>query len=194
MADETHNEETAPEEELNDESTENVKEKPAKKKRKRKSGKKPREVDSDSDSSGSAPAEGDGSDSASSDSDSSDSDSSDSDSSDSARSDDDPSDGATSDSDSSAGDEAPKAEEPPPPPEPDDPNAVQALKDVGARLETNEEGNVWRVFFYEQHTDADVTKMHSLYSLKQVWVIGSKATPECVTQLREQFPNATVYG
>ena len=184
MADETHNEETAPEEELNDESTENVKEKPAKKKRKRKSGKKPREVDSDSDSSGSAPAEGDGSDSASSDSDSSDS----------ARSDDDPSDGATSDSDSSAGDEAPKAEEPPPPPEPDDPNAVQALKDVGARLETNEEGNVWRVFFYEQHTDADVTKMHSLYSLKQVWVIGSKATPECVTQLREQFPNATVYG
>ena len=189
MADETHNEETAPEEELNDESTENVKEKPAKKKRKRKSGKKPREVDSDSDSSGSAPAEGDGSDSASSDSASSDSDSSDS-----ARSDDDPSDGATSDSDSSAGDEAPKAEEPPPPPEPDDPNAVQALKDVGARLETNEEGNVWRVFFYEQHTDADVTKMHSLYSLKQVWVIGSKATPECVTQLREQFPNATVYG
>ena len=84
--------------------------------------------------------------------------------------------------------------EPPPPPEPDDPDAVQALKDIGARLETNEEGNVWRVFFYEDHTDADVTKMHSLHSLKQVWVIGSKATPECVTQLREQFPNATVYA
>ena len=174
MADETHDEDAAPEEELNDESTERSEAKPAKKKRKRRSGKKTRKVVADSESS----------DSESSDSESSDSESSGSESSGS----------ESSGSESSDGEEAAKVEEPPPPPEPDDPDAVQALKDIGARLETNEEGNVWRVFFYENHTDADVTKMHSMHSLKQVWVIGSKATPECVTQLREQFPNATVYA
>ena len=89
--------------------------------------------------------------------------------------------------------ETAEAEEPTPP-EPDDPSAVEALQEVGARLETNEAGNVWRVFFYERHTDADVTKMHSLHSLKQVWVVGSKATPECVEQLRGQFPDATVFA
>ena len=159
MADETHDEDTAPDEELKDDSNDRSEEKPAKKKRKRRSGKKKREVTADTESSDNAAADDD-----------------------------------TSDSDTSGGEETAKVEEPPPPPEPDDPNAVQALKDIGARLETNEEGNVWRVFFYEDHTDADVTRMHSLHSLKQVWVIGSKATPECVTQLREQFPNATVYA
>ena len=159
MADETHDEDTAPDEELKDDSNDRSEEKPAKKKRKRRSGKKKREVTADTESSDTAAADDD-----------------------------------TSDSDTSGGEETAKVEEPPPPPEPDDPDAVQALKDIGARLETNEEGNVWRVFFYEDHTDADVTRMHSLHSLKQVWVIGSKATPECVTQLREQFPNATVYA
>ena len=159
MADETHDEDTAPDEELKDDSNDRSAEKPAKKKRKRRSGKKTREVTADTESSDNAAADDD-----------------------------------TSDSDTAGGEETAKVEEPPPPPEPDDPNAVQALKDIGARLETNEEGNVWRVFFYEDHTDADVTRMHSLHSLKQVWVIGSKATPECVTQLREQFPNATVYA
>jgi hypothetical protein len=169
MADETHDEDTAPDEELKDDSNDRSEEKPAKKKRKRRSGKKKREVTADTESSDNAAADDDTSDSDTSDSD-------------------------TSDSDTAGGEETAKVEEPPPPPEPDDPNAVQALKDIGARLETNEEGNVWRVFFYEDHTDADVTRMHSLHSLKQVWVIGSKATPECVTQLREQFPNATVYA
>ena len=169
MADETHDEDTAPDEELNDDSNDRSEEKPAKKKRKRRSGKKKRAVTADTESSDNAAADDDTSDSDTSDSD-------------------------TSDSDTAGGEETAKVEEPPPPPEPDDPNAVQALKDIGARLETNEEGNVWRVFFYEDHTDADVTRMHSLHSLKQVWVIGSKATPECVTQLREQFPNATVYA
>ena len=164
MADETHDEDTAPDEELKDDSNDRSEEKPAKKKRKRRSGKKKREVTADTESS-------------------------DTEASDTAAADDD-----TSDSDTSGGEETAKVEDPPPPPEPDDPNAVQALKDIGARLETNEEGNVWRVFFYEDHTDADVTRMHSLHSLKQVWVIGSKATPECVTQLRAQFPNATVYA
>ena len=159
MADETHDEDTAPDEELKDDSNDRSEEKPAKKKRKRRSGKKKREVTADTESSDNAAADDD-----------------------------------TSDSDTSGGEETAKVEQPPPPPEPDDPNAVQALKDIGARLETNEEGNVWRVFFYEDHTDADVTRMHSLHSLKQVWVIGSKATPECVTQLRAQFPNATVYA
>ena len=174
MADETHDEDTAPDEELNDDSNDRSEEKPAKKKRKRRSGKKKRAVTADTESSDNAAADDEASDSSASDGDTSD--------------------GDTSDGDTSDGEEVAKVEEPPPPPEPDDPNAVQALKDIGARLETNEEGNVWRVFFYEDHTDADVTKMHSLHSLKQVWVIGSKATPECVTQLREQFPNATVYA
>ncbi|MBN80403.1 MAG: hypothetical protein CMJ70_09700 [Planctomycetaceae bacterium] len=174
MADETHDEDTAPDEELNDDSNDRSEEKPAKKKRKRRSGKKKRAVAADTESPDNAAA--------------------DDEASDSSASDDDTSDGDTSDGDTAGGEEAAKVEEPPPPPEPDDPDAVQALKDIGARLETNEEGNVWRVFFYEDHTDADVTKMHSLHSLKQVWVIGSKATPECVTQLREQFPNATVYA
>ena len=169
MADETHDEDTAPDEELNDDSNDRSEEKPAKKKRKRRSGKKKRAVTADTESSDNAAADDEASDSS-------------------------VSDGDTSDGDTSDGEEVAKVEEPPPPPEPDDPDAVQALKDIGARLETNEEGNVWRVFFYEDHTDADVTRMHSLHSLKQVWVIGSKATPECVTQLREQFPNATVYA
>jgi len=175
MADETHDEDTAPDEELNDDSNDRSEEKPAKKKRKRRSGKKKRAVAADTESPDNAAA--------------------DDEASDSSASDDDTSDGDTSDGDTAGGEEAAKVEEPPPPPpEPDDPDAVQALNDIGARLESNEEGNVWRVFFYEDHTDADVTKMHSLHSLKQVWVIGSKATPECVTQLREQFPNATVYA
>ena len=165
MADETHDEDTAPDEELNDDSNDRSEEKPAKKKR---------AVTADTESSDNAATDDEASDSSVSDGDTSD--------------------GDTSDGDTSDGEEVAKVEEPPPPPEPDDPDAVQALKDIGARLETNEEGNVWRVFFYEDHTDADVTRMHSLHSLKQVWVIGSKATPECVAQLREQFPNATVYA
>ncbi|MEE3367787.1 MAG: hypothetical protein VX346_00445 [Planctomycetota bacterium] len=169
MADETHDEDSVPEEELKDESTDRSEEKPAKKKRKRRSGKKPREVEAESESPDGAAADDEVSESSASDDE-------------------------KSGEDTSDVEEAAKVEEPPPPPEPDDPTAVQALKDLGARLETNEEGNVWRVFFYEDHTDADVTKMHSLHSLKQVWVIGSKATAECVTQLREQFPNATVYA
>ena len=184
MADETHDEDTAPDEELNDDSNDRSEEKPAKKKRKRRSGKKKRAVTADTESSDNAAADDEASDSSASDGDTSDGDTSDGDTSD----------GDTSGGDTSGGEEVAKVEEPPPPPEPDDPNAVQALKDIGACLETNEEGNVWRVFFYEDHTDADVTRMHSLHSLKQVWVIGSKATPECVTQLREQFPNATVYA
>ena len=79
------------------------------------------------------------------------------------------------------------------PPEPDHPDAVAALKDLGARLDTNEHGNVWRLFFYEDHGDSDVAQIHGLPSLKEIWLVGSKATRPMVEQLKEKMPNTTIY-
>ena len=81
-----------------------------------------------------------------------------------------------------------------PPPEPDHPDAVAALKDLGARLETNEAGNVWRILFYEDHKDADLAQIHNLHSLKELWVIGSKISKDATEAFKEAFPDVTVYA
>ncbi|HAY81825.1 MAG TPA: hypothetical protein DCY79_18630, partial [Planctomycetaceae bacterium] len=83
--------------------------------------------------------------------------------------------------------------EPEVPPEPDHQDAVAALKDLGVRLVTNEHGNAFRVIFYEQHGDEAIAQIRGLHSLKEVWLVGSKATKQIVDQLKESLPEVTVY-
>lgn len=87
-------------------------------------------------------------------------------------------------------DEDPKVELPPPP---DHQDAVAALKDVGARLDLNEQGNVWRVFFYDKNTDAHLAQIRNLPSLREIWLIGSKVTKPGAEGLRERLPKVTIY-
>ncbi|MCP3695965.1 MAG: hypothetical protein GY917_27450, partial [Planctomycetaceae bacterium] len=49
----------------------------------------------------------------------------------------------------------------------DHPDAIAALKDLGARLDLNKHERVWRIFFYEQHGDDVLDQIHGLPSLKE---------------------------
>ncbi len=131
----------------------------------------------------------------SSDDDSSDDDSSDDDSSDDDSSDDDSSDDDSSDDDSSDDDEKEKEkeEEEEVEPDPDHPDAVAALKDLGARLELNKWNSVWRILFYESHDDSALDQIHSLPCLKEVWLMGTKVTEEGYEKFKERFPDITIY-
>jgi hypothetical protein len=57
----------------------------------------------------------------------------------------------------------------------------------------NEQGNVWRIFFYEKHTNGLLNHLLGLNSLKEIWLLGSKVTEVGVEELKKEKPNATVY-
>ena len=82
---------------------------------------------------------------------------------------------------------------PEPPPEPDHQDSVAALNDLGARLELNEHGNAWRLFFYEDHGDDAVAQIHGLNSLKEIWLLGTKVSEKMVDELKEHLPEAKVF-
>jgi hypothetical protein len=77
--------------------------------------------------------------------------------------------------------------------EPDHPDTVAALKEIGARCEVDKTGHVWRVFFYEKNTDEHLSQLHGLAGLKEIWLIGSRVTPKGVEELKEEYPKVTVY-
>jgi hypothetical protein len=106
-------------------------------------------------------------------------------------SDDDSSDDDSSDDDSSDDDEKEEVEEVEP--DPDHPDAVAALKDLGARLELNKWDSVWRILFYESHDDSVLDQIHSLPCLKEVWLMGTKVTEEGYEKFKERFPDITIY-
>ena len=82
---------------------------------------------------------------------------------------------------------------PEPPPEPDHQDSVAALNDLGARLELNEHGNAWRLFFYEDHGDDAVAQIHGLNSLKEIWLLGTKVSEKMVAELKEHLPKVKVF-
>ena len=79
------------------------------------------------------------------------------------------------------------------PVDPDHPDTVAALKDIGARLDLNEQGRIWRVFFYDRNQDDDLAHIHGLRDLKEVWLLGTKVTRQGAERLKERLPEVTVY-
>ena len=77
--------------------------------------------------------------------------------------------------------------------EPDHPDTVAALRDLGARLDTNERGNVWRIFLYDKHGDKDLAQIHGLPSLKELWLLGTKVTRRGAEEIRAKLPGVKVY-
>ena len=75
----------------------------------------------------------------------------------------------------------------------DHPDAVAALKDLGARLDLNKHERVWRVFFYEKHGDEALGQIHGLSSLKELWLLHTGVTSEGAEQVRERLEGVTVY-
>jgi len=78
-------------------------------------------------------------------------------------------------------------------PEPDHPDAVAALKDIGARVDLNKWESVWRIIFYEQHDDSVIERFHGLPCLKEIWLLGTKVTEEGYEALKERMPELTIY-
>ena len=75
----------------------------------------------------------------------------------------------------------------------DHPDAIAALKDLGARLDLNKHERVWRIFFYEKHDDTAVDQIHGLSSLKELWLLHTRVTSEAAEKVRERLEGVTVY-
>ena len=52
---------------------------------------------------------------------------------------------------------------------------------------------IWRVFFYDKNSDDDLTHIHGLADLKEVWLLGSKVTNGGAADLRERLPDVKVF-
>ncbi|MFP6618726.1 MAG: hypothetical protein VB877_05220, partial [Pirellulaceae bacterium] len=75
----------------------------------------------------------------------------------------------------------------------DHPDAIAALKDLGARLDLNKHERVWRIFFYEQHDDTALDQIHGLPSLKELWLLHTRVTEEGAGKARERLEGVTVH-
>ena len=77
--------------------------------------------------------------------------------------------------------------------DPDNADAVAALRDSGCRVDISELGRAFRVIFYEDHTDEDASQVHGLPLIKEIWVIGSKISSDGIEGLKERAPKAKIY-
>ena len=75
----------------------------------------------------------------------------------------------------------------------DHPDAIAALKDLGARLDLNKHERVWRIFFYEQHGDDVLDQIHGLPSLKELWLLHTRGTEEGAEKARGRLDGVTVH-
>jgi|GEM_PF-3134779 len=76
---------------------------------------------------------------------------------------------------------------------PDNQDAIRALRELGARVDVNERGRVWRIFLYERNKDNALAQIHGFPRLKEVWLLGSRVSKEMVDRLREIHPELTIY-
>ena len=111
---------------------------------------------------------------------------------------DDATDSDATDSDATGSDTAEEAPEEPEeeddePKGDDHPDAIAALKDLGARLDLNKHERVWRIFFYEQHDDAVLDQIHGLPSLKELWLLHTRVTEEGAEKVRERLEGVIVH-
>ena len=74
------------------------------------------------------------------------------------------------------------------PAEPDNQDAVHALRDLGARVDLNDKGRAWRIILYHRHKDDVLNEIHGLPCLEQVWLMGSRVTPAGAKKLRDNLP------
>jgi hypothetical protein len=77
---------------------------------------------------------------------------------------------------------------------PDNRDAIAALREMGARVDVNEQGRVWRIFLYEQSRDPVAAQIHGFPMLKEIWLLGSRVTPHMVERLRDAYPKVKVYA
>jgi len=76
---------------------------------------------------------------------------------------------------------------------PDNQDAVRALRELGARVDLNEQGRVWRVFLYEKNKDNAALQIHGFPMLREIWLLGSKVSPQIIEKLKEAHPKARVF-
>ena len=101
---------------------------------------------------------------------------------------------ADADADTAESDTAEEAPEEDDEPKGDDhPDAIAALKDLGARLDLNKHERVWRIFFYERHDDDMLDQIHGLPSLKELWLLHTRVTKEGAEKVRERLEGVTVH-
>lgn len=86
--------------------------------------------------------------------------------------------------------EAELEEEEEEPLEPDNQDAVAALRELGCRVDINDEGRAWRIFLYERHRDNAVAQIHGLPCLKEIWLVGSLVSDQMANNLRESLPES----
>jgi len=84
-------------------------------------------------------------------------------------------------------DDAAAEEEEEPPTEPDHPDAINALKDIGVRLLYNKFDVVFRILFYDNHRDEHLEQIRGLPNLKEVWLLGTKVTKNAAAELQERL-------
>ena len=90
--------------------------------------------------------------------------------------------------------EAPPEEEPEPA-EPDNRDAIQALRSLGARVDINNKDRAWRVFLYHRHKDEVLDQIHGLPCLEQIWLLGSRVTSVGAKKLQERLGDkVTIYS
>jgi len=77
---------------------------------------------------------------------------------------------------------------------PDNQDAIRALRELGARVDLNEQGRVWRVFLYEKNKDNAALQIHGFPMLREIWLLGSKVSPQIVEKLKEAYPKARVFA
>lgn len=85
----------------------------------------------------------------------------------------------------------PQPEEPPEPQEPDNQDAIAALRELGCRVDINQRGRAWRIFFYEKHKDNAVAQVHGLPCITEVWLVGSRVSDLMAERLKESLPPTT---
>jgi hypothetical protein len=76
----------------------------------------------------------------------------------------------------------------------DNQDAIRALRELGARVDLNEQGRVWRVFLYEKNKDNAALQIHGFPMLREIWLLGSKVSPQIIEKLREAYPKARVFA
>jgi len=76
---------------------------------------------------------------------------------------------------------------------PDNQDAIRALRELGARVDLNEQGRVWRVFLYEKNKDNAALQIHGFPMLREIWLLGSKVSPQIIEKLKEAYPKARVF-
>lgn len=76
----------------------------------------------------------------------------------------------------------------------DNQDILQELTYLGVRLDTGNDGYVWRAFLYENHDDEVLKLVRGLPKIRELWTIGSKVSSGAMATYREDHPECTIHA